>query len=145
MNFVDNFLNRITMYRLVLYYLIALLGVATLFDSLGILPYRPANLAFSTLLILAVCWLANFVFARIFGAEPNAESVYITACILALIIAPVAPGNAAGTGFSSAAATVASASACGNGAILSCRLSRSRAIRAPMTSGRVAKNCPSLT
>ena len=45
----------------------------------------------------------------------------------------------------SAAATAASASLCGNGAILSCRLSRSRAIAVPTTSGRVARNWPSLT
>src|SRR5690348_8580353 len=39
----------------------------------------------------------------------------------------------------------ASASACENGAMLSCRLSRSRAISVPTTSGRVAMNWPSLT
>ena len=41
--------------------------------------------------------------------------------------------------------TTASASACGNGAILSCSDSRSRASATPTTSGRVARNCPSLT
>ena len=42
-------------------------------------------------------------------------------------------------------ATTASASACGNGAILSCSYSRSRASATPTTSGRVARNWPSLT
>ena len=49
------------------------------------------------------------------------------------------------SGLPKAAATAASASPCGNGAILSCRLSRSRAIAVPTTSGRVARNWPSLT
>ena len=46
MTFVDTFLNRITMYRLVLYYLIALLAVATL-EGAGIIassePPKPRS------------------------------------------------------------------------------------------------------
>ena len=49
------------------------------------------------------------------------------------------------SGLPSAAATVRSASACGNGAILSCSVSRSRASATPTTSGRVARNWPSFT
>ena len=49
------------------------------------------------------------------------------------------------SGLPSAAATAASASACGNGAILSCSDSRSRASATPTTSGRVARNWPSFT
>jgi hypothetical protein len=44
-----------------------------------------------------------------------------------------------------AASTAASASACGNGVIWSCSDSRSRASAMPTTSGRVARNWPSLT
>ncbi len=99
MRFVDSFLNRITMYRLVLYYLATLLGVAALFGFFHILPYRPADLAFSALVILAVGWVVNAAFAKVFGAAPNSESVYITGLILALIISPVAPTNYAGIGF----------------------------------------------
>lgn len=87
------------MYRLVLYYLVVLLSTAGVFGLLGILPYNPANLAFSTLLILATCWASNAVFARTFGAIPNVESVYITGFILALIITPVAPTSVTGIGF----------------------------------------------
>ena len=48
-SFVDTFLNKITMYRLVLYYLVALFAIALLFGFFGIIPISPANLAFSTL------------------------------------------------------------------------------------------------
>ncbi len=99
LNWVDNILNRITMYRLVLYYLAALLVVAFVFGFFGILPYDPAAMAFSAVLITGVCWITNWICARIFNAAANVESVYITALILALIISPVMSTNRAGIGF----------------------------------------------
>ena len=91
LSYIDNVLNRVTMYRVVLYYLIALWSAALLFSFFGILPYDSAHIVFSTLVILATCWIVNIVFAKGFGATPNVESGYITALILALIIAPAAP------------------------------------------------------
>lgn len=87
------------MYRLVLVYLTALLFVAGVFSFFSILPYNPANLAFSTLLLLMTAWLTNTLFVRVFNAVPNNESVYITGLILALLITPVAPTDYAGVGF----------------------------------------------
>ena len=99
MNIVDNFLNKITMYRLVLYYLFGLIVVATVFGFFNIIHYSPANLVFSTFLILTTCWGTNTLFAKVFKAAPNSESVYITGLILALIMTPVAPENHTGIGF----------------------------------------------
>ncbi len=96
---IDDILNRITMYRLVLYYLAALLGTAFVFSFFGVLPYRPEALIFSTIVILVVCWVTNFIFYKTFNAAANIESVYITALILALIITPVASDNYTGIGF----------------------------------------------
>jgi ferredoxin-NADP reductase len=90
-NFIDRFLNRITMYRLVLYYLVALLAIAAIFGAFGILPYNPVTIAFTTLFLLFLAWTVNGIFAQIFKAQPNVESAYITALILALIITPGAP------------------------------------------------------
>ena len=87
------------MYRLVLYYLFGLLIIATVFGFFNIIHYNPANLLFSTFLILATCWGANTLFAKVFRATPNIESVYITGLILALIMTPVAPENHIGIGF----------------------------------------------
>ena len=87
------------MYRLVLYYLTVLMVGAALAGLFGIAALNPANLAFSIIIILAVCMAANKIFARAFGAIPNIESVYITALILALIISPVDPTDTAGIGF----------------------------------------------
>ena len=91
LDFIDGFLNRITMYRLVLYFLIALLAIAAAFGAFGILPYGPLAIVFSTAILLLVSWITNQLFAKTFGAQPNVESVYITALILALIITPVMP------------------------------------------------------
>lgn len=87
------------MYRLVLYYLVILVGMSALFCFFEILPYSPTNLAFSTILTLFVCWFVQYLFAKTFGAIANIESVYITAFILALIISPVSPTDFAGIGF----------------------------------------------
>jgi ferredoxin-NADP reductase/Na+-translocating ferredoxin:NAD+ oxidoreductase RnfD subunit len=94
MNFIDNFLNRITMYRLVLYYLFGLLAVAMVFGAFGILPYSPVAILFTTVFLLLVAWCANGLLAAAFKAHQNAESAYITALILALIITPGSPTDA---------------------------------------------------
>src|SRR5882724_9589607 len=87
-SFVDYFLDRITMYRLVLYYLIILVGYAFILSLFGILPYTPRAVAVSTGLLLAVCWITNKIFALIFEVPANVESLYITALILALLFTP---------------------------------------------------------
>ncbi len=83
------------MYRVVLYYLLGLLLVAVVFSAVRILPYNPVGLLFSALFITGVSWIANSVFARVFRAQTNVESVYITALILTLIITPFSGSHAA--------------------------------------------------
>lgn len=85
---VDDILNQITMYRLVLYVLIFFLVVATFLSFFKILPFVPTALIFSALFLVGVAWVTNKIFAKTFGAATNFESVYITALILALIISP---------------------------------------------------------
>lgn len=90
---IDGLLNRITMYRLVLYYLIALLGAAVVMSFLGILKYDPFALLFSTGFLIAVCWVTNWIFGKAYGVPTNVESAYISALILALIINPLQSYN----------------------------------------------------
>jgi ferredoxin-NADP reductase len=91
---IDAVLNRITTYRLVLYYLVGLLGVSIVYSTLGILPYQPLAVLFSALFLVAACWAVNRLFARTFQVAANIESSYISALILALIITPQsAPGD----------------------------------------------------
>jgi ferredoxin-NADP reductase len=98
MMFIDRVLDHITMYRLVLYYLLVLLAAAFVLACFGIVPHDPLALAFSAGLILAVCWITNWVFARVFAVPANSESIYITALILMLILDPVMPLDRAGVG-----------------------------------------------
>lgn len=91
---IDDILNSVTMYRLVLYYLAGLWLIAVLFSFVKILPYEPTGLVFSGLFITAVCWVVNEVFSRVLNIQTNVESVYITALILTLIITPLSQSNA---------------------------------------------------
>lgn len=77
------------MYRLVLYYLIFLLGVSVVLSVLRILPYDPFALLFMIGFLVAVSWLTNTIFAWAFHVPANVESVYISALILALILTPL--------------------------------------------------------
>lgn len=76
------------MYRLVLYVLAVFWALALIFSFFKVLPFSPFNLVASTGLFVAVCWLTNTIFAKVFKVPTNLESVYITAFILALIITP---------------------------------------------------------
>jgi len=93
--FVDFLLNKITMYRLTLYYLIFLVGIAVVFSFFGFLNYNPLDILLDTLIAVAVSFVANYAFARVFKAVTNVESVFITALILVLIIPVKFPTNAA--------------------------------------------------
>lgn len=88
---IDTFLNKTTMYRLVVYYLGVLLLAAGVFASIGWLPFSPVHLIASTTFLIAACWLINALFAQMWGIPANKESALITALILALIITPGSP------------------------------------------------------
>src|SRR6266699_935110 len=85
---IDDLLDRITMYRLVLYVLIWLVAIAAVLSYLTLLPFSPLALLFSTLFLVSMCLATNSLLARTFAAATNVESAYITALILALIIDP---------------------------------------------------------
>jgi glycine betaine catabolism B len=93
---IDSALNRITMYRLALYYVAGLLFVALGFGFFGLVPNDPTSLTFSAGVILGVCWVANRLLATLLRVPANAESVYITAFILALILPPTTAANLPG-------------------------------------------------
>src|SRR5450756_2610345 len=89
MKAIDAILDRISMYRLVLYYLLFVLAGADVLCYLKVLPYDPLLLALSVLFLTAVSWVTNQVFAKAFDAPTNVESVYISALILALVLSPI--------------------------------------------------------
>lgn len=84
--YIDSLLNRITMYRLMLYYLILLVLISGIFGSLGYLPYDLLNLSISSAIALTVSYISNKLFSKIFKIDSNFESVFITSLILVLIM-----------------------------------------------------------
>ena len=90
---VDGYLNHVTMYRLVLYYTAALLAGDFVLGIFGLAPHDPAQMVFSTAIVIAVCWFFNRGLAEAFRVPANTESFLITALIIALIMPPVAPQN----------------------------------------------------
>ena len=88
---IDKFLGRLTMYRLILLWLAALVVAGMVFGLTGLLPYSALDILVSTAFLLAVAFASNFVFSKVFGAATGTDSVYITALLLALIITPTAP------------------------------------------------------
>ncbi len=85
---LDGFLDRITMYRLVLYVLLWILGVGAILAYFGLLPFTPLALLISAAFLTLICWAANTLLARVFSVPTNVESAFITGLILALIFDP---------------------------------------------------------
>ena len=96
--FITDFIDKTTMYRLLIYVLTGLLAVAFVLGFFKIVPHDPTQIAFSTVVVLVACGLTNWVFAKIFRTPANFESPYITALIIALIMNPVAATDYAGLG-----------------------------------------------
>ena len=86
MRTIDSFLNKITMYRLTLYYLIFLVGIASV-------VLHSVDIIVSSIVAVGVCFIANLIFSKFFKAVTNVESALITALILALIIPTKLPVN----------------------------------------------------
>ncbi|MBI3260872.1 oxidoreductase [Candidatus Berkelbacteria bacterium] len=87
---LTKWLTRITMYRLMFYYLLVVIVLAVASSAVGLLPYNPIAIVVQTLVVAAVAIAANTLAARLLKINPNVESVYITAFIISLIVGPVA-------------------------------------------------------
>lgn len=93
MKIIDQILNKITMYRLTLYYPIFLVSTAVVLSFFKILSYNPFDIIISSLIAIGVCYIANKFFAYFVGAITNIESALITALILVLIVPVKFPLN----------------------------------------------------
>lgn len=94
-NFIDGFLNSITMYRLVVYGLISLAVASVILSYFGKLGYNwpVPSMLFSLAALLVACYFSNLVFSKIIKIPTNAESSLITAFILFLIMPLAMTGN----------------------------------------------------
>jgi len=86
---IDGILNRFTMYKVLLWGLIGLFVVADVLAFTGAVSVGPFGLLLSVVVLCAVCYMTNEVFARIWRATVNAESWIITALILVFLLPPI--------------------------------------------------------
>jgi ferredoxin-NADP reductase/Na+-transporting NADH:ubiquinone oxidoreductase subunit NqrB len=88
LKYLDSLVDKITMYKLLIYYLLALLLGAVGLSIVGDLKFNPIYIVISSLILVAACYGINKILASIFEAPTNSESAIITGLILALIITP---------------------------------------------------------
>jgi glycine betaine catabolism B len=87
---IDSINDRLTSYRLMLYFLLALLGWAEIGSFFNKVPYSWHEILISAGWLMAVCWAANKLIAKFLDIPANKESDLITGLILALILTPPA-------------------------------------------------------
>lgn len=85
---IDRRLNVITMYRVVLYGLLLLSGLAITLGFARVLSYSGLQLLASFVVISAACYLSNLAFSAALKVPANKESSAITALILFLLLPP---------------------------------------------------------
>lgn len=77
------------MYRLLLYYLVTILGAALFFGAVGLIQYSPVAITISVGLAVGTSFVVNYIFSKIYNAPTNWESSVLTGLILSLVIAPI--------------------------------------------------------
>ncbi len=89
MKFIDDMLNKTSMYGLTLYGLISLAFISTIFSLLGLITISWLSLVITLLLLIAVCGLVNYLFSLVLKIPLNQESSHISALILFFVLNPV--------------------------------------------------------
>jgi ferredoxin-NADP reductase/Na+-translocating ferredoxin:NAD+ oxidoreductase RnfD subunit len=89
---IDKVIDSLTMYRLLIYYLVVIIAAAVGLSTIGVLHYNPIYITISALILVTASWVTNIMFSYIFDAPINPESSIITALILTLIISPTPTG-----------------------------------------------------
>jgi len=87
---LDRINDHFTSYRLVLYYLLALVAWAIAGSFSKQVPFNWHQIIVSAGWLLLVCWLVNKALSRFLDIPANKESDLITALILSLILSPPA-------------------------------------------------------
>ena len=87
-DFLEQQLSRVTMYRLMIYGLVAISLVALLLMFVSYLPYSPLGFVVSIMLFVGMAYGANRLLGWLFGLRPHGESAIITGLILALLFVP---------------------------------------------------------
>lgn len=85
---IDDWLNSVTMYRLVQFGLMALLALAAVLNIFFDFGVSSLDIVLSFFILSFTCYGFNLLLGSVFRAPTNAESPVITAVILACILVP---------------------------------------------------------
>ncbi|MBL8030328.1 MAG: RnfABCDGE type electron transport complex subunit D [Candidatus Doudnabacteria bacterium] len=91
--YIDHVLDRVTMYRLVLYFLVFIYCLSVVLALFGLLHIDAFGLLYSLAVLLVASFITNRISAKFFRVSENFESVYITALILSLVLVPPVSGQ----------------------------------------------------
>ncbi len=86
---IDGLLNRFTMYKVMLWGLIALFVIADILAFAGSISIGPVGLLLSVLVLCTACYITNKLFSKIWHAPTNSESWIISALILTFLLPPI--------------------------------------------------------
>ncbi len=89
MKYFDIFLNKFSMYKVVLFSLSAIFLVSLIYSFMGVIFYKPLNIISSLAILTAVCFLANYIISTILKIPYNFESPFITALIMTFVMVPI--------------------------------------------------------
>lgn len=85
---LDRINDKLTSYRLALYFLLALIAWALAGSFFDQVPYSWHQILVSGAWLVGICWLANKLISNFFDIPANKESDLITGLILILILTP---------------------------------------------------------
>jgi ferredoxin-NADP reductase len=90
LQWLDRITGTFTMYRLVLYSLIALFIETELLSIIGVISQKPLAILVSGIVLVGFSY-SNILFAAIFKVKPHGDSALITGLLLLFIMEPVDP------------------------------------------------------
>jgi glycine betaine catabolism B len=91
MQWLDRITGTVTMYRLILICLLAIVVETVLLSFTGVISQSPLAIIATGLVAVAFTWASNWVFGRLFKVKPHTESSFITGLLLLFIFEPVNP------------------------------------------------------
>lgn len=91
MQWLDRITGTITMYRLILICLLALVVETVLLSLTGVISESPLAILSTGLVAVVFTYASNWVFGKLFRVTPHTESSFITALLLLFILEPVDP------------------------------------------------------
>jgi ferredoxin-NADP reductase len=81
-------MNKLSMYKIMLWGLRGLFAVSWLLSITGQLPYGPYRPLISISILIGACFGTSYIFSKLYKVTPNSESSNITALILYFIFQP---------------------------------------------------------